>query len=107
MMMLVLALNLAAMTALSLAMNRHHRQLFNGEPGASRRRLLRGAALGLMVVALGLCLRARGIEQGLLIWICLLMLGGLLQGLVLAWRPRWCLGLAGSLVLLGGGLALF
>lgn len=88
MMLLALALNLFGMSSLSLAMKRHHRQVLGGDPGRSRVVLLRVAAAFAAILALALCVAAAGAEQGIVLWICLLMLAALAQGLLLAFRPQ-------------------
>lgn len=88
MMLLALALNLFGMGSLSLAMKRHHRQVMGGEPGRARVVLLRVAAVIAAGMALALCVAATGAEQGTLLWVCLLMLAALAQGLLLAYRPQ-------------------
>jgi len=101
MMLLALALNLFGMGCLSLAMKRHHRQVLGGEPARRRVLLLRLGALLALPVALGLCLFALGTEQGILYWLCLLMLAALAQGLLLAFRPN-LVRYAAPLLLLAG-----
>lgn len=106
MLLLAFALNYLAMTALSLAMSRHHRVLFPGAPSPARQRLLRGSALAALVAGLALCWAARGGEIGAVLWLGQLMLAGLLLVALLAWRERWVLPMAAVLPLAGGVSAL-
>ncbi|WP_235981345.1 DUF3325 domain-containing protein [Aquipseudomonas ullengensis] len=105
MLLLGFALNYLAMTGLCLAMSRHHKLLLNGAPSQGRQRLLRGlAALGLLGGLL-LCWRALGGEIGAVVWLCQLMLAGLLLVSLLAWRERLVFAAAVALPA-AGGLAL-
>lgn len=106
MMLLALALNLFGMGSLSMAMKRHHRQLWKGEPGRVRVVVLRLAAVLAILLALALCVVTTGAEQGVLLWLCLLMLAALVQGLLLAFRPHLVRYAAALLLLLGTGVAL-
>lgn len=103
MMLLALGFNFATMACLSLAMKRHHRQVLTGEPGTGRVLLLRLLAAAMGLLGLWLCVAALAAQQGVLVWLCLLMLAALLQGVLLAWRPRW-VRLAAPLGLLAGAL---
>ena len=67
---------------------------------------LRLAAVVAVLLALAFCVTAAGAEQGTLVWLCLLMLAALGQGLLLALRPNWVRYAAPLLLLLGGGMAL-
>ena len=107
MLWLSFALGYLALTALCLAMNRHHKALLGGEPGPARRRALRGFAGGAILLSLVLCVTARGGEIGTVIWLCQLMVAGWLLVGLLAWRQRWALSMAGVLPLGGLLLALF
>lgn len=101
MLWLAFALSYLAMSALSLAMSRQHKLLLQGEPSAARRLALRLlAALG-FALALLLCLQRLGGEIGALVWLCQLMLAGVLLVGLLAWRARWVLPLAAALPLFG------
>jgi hypothetical protein len=106
MLLLAFALSYLAMTALSLAMSRHHQLLFQADPSPTRRRLLRILALPALVAGLSLCWLAEGGEIGAVFWLCQLMLAGLLLVALLAWRQRWVLPLAAALPLAGGVIAL-
>lgn len=105
MLLLGFALNYLAMTALSLAMARHHKALLQGAPSLARQRVLRALALVGLGLGLLLCSERLGGEIGAVVWLCLLMLAGLQLVGLLAWRARWVLPLAGLLPA-AGGLAL-
>lgn len=96
-----------AMTGLALAMSRQHKVLFNGALSESRSRLLRAGAVLAMLVGLTLSILELGGEIGGVIWLCQLMLAGLLLVALLAWQSRWVLPLVALLPLGGGVLALF
>ena len=106
MLLLAFALSYLAMTALSLAMSRHHKLLFQADLSPARQRLLRTLALPALVAGLSLCWLAEGGEIGAVFWLCQLMLAGLLLVALLAWRQRWVLPLAAVLPLAGGVSAL-
>lgn len=95
-----------AMTALSLAMARHHKALFQGALSQARARLLRGVAVLAFGVGLVLAVSDQGGEIGTILWLCQVMLAGLLVAALLAWRGRWVLPAAVLLPLGSGVLAL-
>lgn len=95
-----------AMTALSLAMARHHKALFRGPLSQARARLLRGVAVLAFGVGLVLAVSDQGGEIGTILWLCQVMLAGLLVAALLAWRGRWVLPAAVLLPLGSGVLAL-
>jgi hypothetical protein len=97
MLLFAFALSYLAMTALSLAMSRQHKQLFQGALSPARQRLLRLLALPALGAGLALCWMAEGGELGAVFWLCQLMLAGLLLVALLAWRERWVLPLAALL----------
>lgn len=107
MLLLGFALNYLAMTGLCLAMSRHHKLLLSGAPAPARQRLLRGLGVVGMVIGLLLCIRAEGGEIGPVLWLCQLMLAGVLLVSLLAWKTRWVFPLAGLLPLAGGAALLF
>ena len=95
-----------AMTGLALAMSRQHKLLFSAAPSESRSRLLRVSAVLAMLVGLALAIAELGGEIGGVIWLCQLMLSGLLLVALLAWQVRSVLPLVALLLLGGGVLAL-
>ncbi len=107
MLLLSFAFCYLAMTGLALAMSRQHKLLFSVALSESRTRLLRvGAALA-MLVGLALAIAELGGEIGIVIWLCQLMLSGLLLVALLAWQARWVLPLVALLPLGAGLLRLF
>ncbi|WP_394559591.1 DUF3325 domain-containing protein [Aquipseudomonas alcaligenes] len=106
MLLLAFALSYLAMAALSLAMSRHHKVLFQGALSPTRQRVLRLLALPALLGGLALCWVSAGGEIGAVFWLCQLMLAGLLLVTLLAWRERWVLPLAAALPLAGGVAAL-
>lgn len=105
MLLLGFALSYLAMTALCLAMSRHHKLLLEGAPAAGRQRLLRVLAIVGIALALVLCMNSLGGEIGGVVWLCELMLAGLLLVALLAWKARWVLPVA-ALLPMAGGLSL-
>ncbi|BAN50442.1 DUF3325 domain-containing protein [Metapseudomonas resinovorans] len=95
-----------AMVCLALAMSRQHKLVFSGAPSESRSRLLRIGAVLAMAVGLALAMVQLGGEIGGVIWLCQLMLAGLLLVALLAWKARWVLPLVAVLPVTGGLLAL-
>jgi hypothetical protein len=92
----------AGLIALSLAMDRHYRQLCPhcAPPSAVARHFWRTAGWGLLALSVPLALRTWGESVGIVVWFgvlstCLLLLVGLL-----AYRPRW----ARRLAMAAGGL---
>lgn len=80
----VLACN--GMLALSMAMSRHHRDLFNTSPSERRRQILRlFGAMSLMGCVIS-SLAGNPLALGWVIAAGHIMLAGLMVGLILAWR---------------------
>lgn len=108
--MTTLAVGLAylGMLAFCLAMNRHHRDVFETSPSPAKQRGLRIIATGLLIASVLLNVESLGIEIGLVIGITQLMFAGVTVCLILAWRKRWVmplgaiLGLAGALAAITG-----
>ncbi len=89
--LLAFALAYLGMALLCLTMNRHRGVLLRAGtrlPGAVILRLLAAGCFG---IALWLGIASQGGEIGAVVWLCLVMLSGLLLVLLLAWRSRWVL----------------
>ncbi|PKL98531.1 MAG: DUF3325 domain-containing protein [Gammaproteobacteria bacterium HGW-Gammaproteobacteria-9] len=99
--LLAFALAYLGMALLCLTMNRHRGVLLRAGtrlPGAMILRLLAAGCFG---IALWLGIASQGGEIGAVVWLCLVMLSGLLLVLLLAWRAHWVLP-AAPLLTLGG-----
>ncbi|SDR76287.1 Protein of unknown function [Halopseudomonas litoralis] len=84
--LIAFALACSGMLALSLAMSRHHRDLFNTSPSERRRRILRlFGVLSLMGCVIS-SLTGNSLALGWVIAAVQIMLAGLVVGLILAWR---------------------
>jgi Protein of unknown function (DUF3325) len=82
------SLALLAMLTLSVAMERHHRQV-RGVPPAPRTRLLLRATGGLLMPAsLWQATHAFGIGAGLVVWCAMLCAAGVVVTWLLPYRPR-------------------
>lgn len=90
----LVAMCIAGLTALSLAMKRHHRQCWGHEPSAGTSRLLRGIGSLMLLAALGLAARERGAGEGLVAAVLAAGVGGAMLVPILAYRPRLAAGLA-------------
>lgn len=88
MLMLQMLLHLGAMTALALAMDRHHEDLRGRPPAPRQRRLLRGLALALMGLGLGLAAGADRPAQALVDWAVAATPAALAVVLALSVAPR-------------------
>ncbi|MGY4637187.1 DUF3325 domain-containing protein [Pseudomonas sp. TE24901] len=94
-MLLAFLLCYAGFTALCLATDRHHGELLHSKPMPGRRLGLRVAGWSLLAVAIWPAVAATGWGQGLVEWCAVLMLSALLLVLLLPYRPRLALILAG------------
>jgi hypothetical protein len=95
--LLTLYLSYAALAALALAMDRHHRQVFGAAPSPGRAAGLRVAGALLLVLA-PVPWTAEAGAMGFVAWLfCALPCAGVALVLLLAWRPRAAaaLGLVG------------
>jgi len=82
----------AGMTALSLAMRRHYRQIRGKiEPSPASRLSLRGAGWLQLVVSMGVCLYAWGSSVGAVAWMGVLTAASLIVILQLSYVPRMAL----------------
>ncbi|CDG81380.1 DUF3325 domain-containing protein [Janthinobacterium agaricidamnosum] len=101
-----LALAYAGMAGLCLAMDRHHRQVWGGEPAPAARRGLRGAGWLLLLIALWPCIAVWGTSVGIVAWLGFLSAGALLLVGLLPYAPRLTPVLGGLAALLAlAGLA--
>lgn len=98
-MLLALLLCYAGFTALCVSMDRHHGELLHGKPSHLRRLGLRVAGWSLLGVSLWPAVMASGWSRGLVEWCAVLMFSALLLVLLLPYRPRLALMLAGAGVL--------
>ncbi|TLX53600.1 DUF3325 domain-containing protein [Stutzerimonas nosocomialis] len=80
-----------AMTLLCLTMSRHRGALLRADTRLPGKPVLRLLAAGCFGFALWLCVNSQGGEIGTVVWLCLVMLAGMLLVLLLAWRSRWVL----------------
>ena len=86
--LLALVLAYAGFVALALAMNRHHRQVWNGEASEHTRILLRIAGAAGLASAFALCIRYAGWSVGPVLMLGLLSAAGIAVVLLLTFRPR-------------------
>ncbi|CRM46693.1 hypothetical protein [Pseudomonas sp. 31 R 17] len=98
-MLLALLLCYAGFTALCLATDRHHGELLRSKPTPARRLGLRALGWLLLTLSIWPAVAVTGWGQGLVEWCAVLMLSALLLVLLLPYRPRLALILAGVGVL--------
>ena len=105
---IALLLSYAGMTGLSLAMKRHHDQVWRRQRAVWETPALRLIGTSLLVLALALSVREWGGSVGVVVWLGLVSAGALLVAWLLAFRPRQGALLAVLLALAGtpAGLAL-
>ena len=94
-MLLALLMCYAGFTALCLSTDRHHGELLHSKPSPRRRLGLRVAGWVLRTVSIWPAVNSAGWSQGLVEWCAVLMLSALLLVLLLPYRPRLALILAG------------
>lgn len=94
-MLLALLMCYAGFTALCLSTDRHHGELLHSKPSARRRLGLRGVGWILLTLSIWPAVTVAGWGLGLVEWCAVLMLSGLLLVLLLPYRPRLALILAG------------
>jgi hypothetical protein len=94
-MLLALLLCYAGFTALCLSMPRHHDELLGHKPSAARRQALKIAGWLLLCLSLWAAVTVNGWSFGLVDWFAVLMLSALTLVLLLPYRPRLALVLAG------------
>lgn len=92
----------AGLIALSLAMDRHDRQLRprRAPPSAAGRHLWRTVGWGLLALSVALALQTWGSSVGIVTWFGVLSTCLLLLVWLLPYRPQWALRLA----MVAGGL---
>lgn len=91
-----LGLCFAGMAALSLAIDRHHRQVYGDDAPPRKRYLLRVAGTLLLVLAVVPCVVLWGAGAGLVAWIGMLTIGALLAAGLLPYWPRRIVPLAAA-----------
>ena len=94
-MLLALLMCYAGFTALCLSTDRHHGELLHSKPSARRRWALRVMGWLLLALSIWPAVTLAGWGQGLVEWCAVLMLSALLLVLLLPYRPRLALILAG------------
>ncbi|MCK1790682.1 DUF3325 domain-containing protein [Pseudomonas violetae] len=94
-MLLALLLCYGGFTALCLSMDRHHAELLGHKPTTGRRKLLKLVGWSLLSVSPWVLVTRIGWGVGLVEWFAVLMLSALLLVLLLPYRPRVVLALAG------------
>lgn len=94
-MLLPLLLAYAGFTGLCLSMPRHHDDLLGQKPSERRRQGLKIGGWLLLGLSLGAAVKASGWSFGLVDWFAVLMLSALALVLLLPYRPRLALALAG------------
>ena len=94
-MLLALLMCYAGFTALCLSTHRHHGELLHSKPSPRRRLALRVIGWLLLTVSIWPAVAIAGWGQGLVEWCAVLMLSALLLVLLLPYRPRLALILAG------------
>lgn len=105
-MLLALLLCYGGFTALCLSMERHHVELLGHKPSAPRRQSLKLGGWLLLALSLWAAVSATGWGLGLVEWFAVLMLSALVLVLLMPYRSRLALSLAG-LGLLASPLAAF
>ena len=98
-MLLALLLCYAGFTALCLSMPRHHDELLGHKPSTRRGQALKLAGWLLLGLSLWAAVKANGWSLGLVDWLAVLMLSALALVLLLPYRPRLALALAGMSLL--------
>ncbi|MEZ1315963.1 DUF3325 domain-containing protein [Pseudomonas fluorescens] len=105
-MLLALLLCYAGFTALCLSMDRHHVELLGGKASPRRRQGLKLGGGLLLTLSVWPAVASTGWGLGLVQWCAMLMLSAMLLVLLIPYRPRLALVLAG-LSLLASPVAVF
>ena len=84
------ALCLTAFTALSVAMERHHAQVF-GAARARRPFAWRNLGWTLLAASVAYAIYVFGVGVGLVVWCGALTIAGVVVAWLLPYRPRWLL----------------
>ena len=95
-MLLACLLCYGGFTALCLSMERHHAELLGRRPTLVMRRRLKLAGGLLLAVSLWAAVSTTDWALGLVDWFAVLMLSALLLVLLMPYRPRLALALAGA-----------
>ena len=98
-MLLALLLCYGGFTALCLSMDRHHAELLGRKSSARRRKTFKLSGWVLLAFSLWAAVSQTGWGLGLVEWCAVLMLSALLLVLLMPYRPRLALALAGLSVL--------
>ncbi|AGL82799.1 MULTISPECIES: DUF3325 domain-containing protein [Pseudomonas] len=98
-MLLALLLCFAGFTGLCLSLDRHHGELLGHKPSALRRHGLRLGGWLLLGLSLAAAVQGTGWSLGLVQWCAVLMFSALLLVLLLPYRPRLVLTMAGASLL--------
>lgn len=91
---MALLLTYSGMACLSLAMPRHYDQVWGRAPSAGHTRVLRGAGVLLLALALLPCVGLWGNTVGVVAWLGWLSAGALMWVGMLSWAPRPAAGTA-------------
>lgn len=105
-MFLALLLCYGGFTALCLSMDRHHAELLGRKPSTRRRQGMKLSGGLLLALSLWAAVSSTGWGLGLVEWLAVLMLSALVLVLLMPYRPRLALVLAG-LSLLASPVAAF
>lgn len=98
-MVLAFMLCYGGFTALCLSMERHHAELLGRKPSARHRQGLKLGGWLLLGLSVWAAVFSTGWGLGLVEWFAVLMLSALLLVLLMPYRPRLALALAGLSVL--------
>ncbi|WP_419711974.1 DUF3325 domain-containing protein [Pseudomonas sp. NFX224] len=94
-MLLACLLCYGGFTALCLSMDRHHAELLGRKPTRVMRRQMKLAGWLLLAVSLWAAVSTTGWALGLVEWFAVLMLSALMLVMLMPYRPRLALALAG------------